>query len=212
MRILKRLILFLLSISIFVLIFPRLITEIYARTRMVQVDEATSKPYAIVFGAGLRRNGEPTRVLRDRVETAAELFFAGKVEHLIMSGHNPSPYYNEPAAMRQFALDLGVPEGAIILDLGGDRTFETCARAREVYGVTNAFVVSQSFHLPRAIYTCNQLDVSAVGVSADRFPYRNRTTLFWNLREIPATLIAFWELHLSREGPLVAIKDLLSSG
>jgi vancomycin permeability regulator SanA len=204
MKFLIRSFFFLVSISIFILLLPRLVTAIYARTRMVQVEEAPTKPFAIVFGAGLRRDGGPTQVLRDRVHTAADLYFAGKVEHLIMSGHNPSPYYNEPAAMRQFALDLGVPDDAIILDLGGDRTLETCARAKDVYGVTNAFLVSQSFHLPRAIYICNRLDVSAVGVSADRFPYRNRAMLYWNLREIPATLVAFWELFFSGQGAVVA--------
>jgi SanA protein len=211
-RLVRKLALFLISVTMFVMFFPRIITGIYARSRIVEAEATVSKPVAIVFGAGLRRDGRPTQVLRDRVQTAAELFKDGKVDKLIMSGYNPSPFYNEPAAMREFALDLGIPDGAIILDLGGDRTLETCYRAKQIYGITNAFLVSQTFHLPRAVYTCSQMEITAVGVSADRYPYRNRSTFFWNLREIPATLVAFWELHFSRQGAAIAlISDQTSS-
>ena len=205
MKYIKNVALIIVASTMFAVFLPRIITGIYARSRIVQAEATAPKPVAIVFGAGLRRDGRPTQVLRDRVQTAAELFFEGKVDRLVMSGYNPSPFYNEPAAMREYALDLGIPDEAIIMDLGGDRTIETCYRAKQIFGISNAFLISQNFHLPRAIYTCNQMEITALGVSADRFSYRNRSTFFWNLREIPATMVAFWELHFSKQGSAIAL-------
>jgi len=125
------------------------------------------------------------------------------VEKLLMSGDNSSIYYNEPGAMMQHAIDLGVPEEAIVLDYAGRRTYDTCYRARDIFGVREAILVTQGFHLPRALYTCNQLGVAAIGVPADLRPYLRRAKLFWNLREIPATLQALWEVHLTRPLPIL---------
>ncbi len=99
----------------------------------------------------------PPRYLQDRVQTAANLYFAGKVEKLLMSGDNRFVDYNEPAVMRKVALSLGVPEEAIVLDYAGRRTYDTCYRAKAIFGVTEAILVTQAFHLPRAIYLCNRL-------------------------------------------------------
>ena len=104
------------------LILPRLLTALYAASRVYDVQTVPAKPVAIVFGAGLWRDGTPTTVLRDRIATAAQLFFSGKVQKILMSGDNSSLNYNEPAAMRQYALDLGVPNDAIVLDYAGRRT------------------------------------------------------------------------------------------
>ena len=110
------------------------------------------RPVVIVFGAGLRRDGTPTTVLRDRVETAAELYRQGKVEKLLMSGDNRFVDYNEPEAMRQYALQLGIPDEDIVLDYAGRRTYDTCYRAGAIFGVKKVILVTQLFHLPRAIY------------------------------------------------------------
>src|SRR5512134_3841451 len=117
------------------LTIPRLITGAYALDRIYQTEESPARRVAIVFGAGLRRDGTPTAILRDRVETAAELYFGGKVEKILMSGDNRFDYYNEPEAMRQYALSLGVPVQAIAVDYAGRRTYDTCYRARAIFGV-----------------------------------------------------------------------------
>lgn len=187
-----------------VLLLPRLVTGWYAFSRTYpQVDKAPSERVAIVFGAGLWRDGRPTAVLRDRVATAASLHFAGKVEKILMSGDNRFDSYNEPAAMRDYAIELGVPEEAIVLDYAGQRTYDTCYRARDIFGIQRAILVTQSFHLPRAIYTCNKLGVKAIGVPADRRIYRNLALMFWNMREVPATLVALWEVHVTRPQPVL---------
>ena len=112
---------------------------------------------------GLWRNGTPTPVLQDRIETAADLYFAGKVEKLLMSGDNRFIYYNEPGAMREYAISLGVPEEDIVLDYAGRRTYDTCYRAKAIFGLEKAILVTQAFHMPRALYTCNQLGVESPG-------------------------------------------------
>lgn len=185
------------------LLLPRLITALYAGPRLVSLQEAPAKPVAIVFGAGLQRDGTPTPVLRDRVATAAELYFSGKVKKLLMSGDNRFLNYNEPGAMAAYAMSLGVPEEDIVLDYAGRRTYDTCYRAQHIFGVQEALLVTQRFHLPRALYLCNSLGVHAFGVDADLRTYRRRSQLIWHLRETPATLVALWETHISHPSPVL---------
>lgn len=193
----------LLGLAAAAVLIPRLVTAVYAFSRTYSTETAPVRPVAIVFGAGLRRDGSPTLVLRDRVETAAELYKQGKVLKLLMSGDNRFEYYNEPEAMRQYALQLGVPDEDIVLDYAGRRTYDTCYRAGEIFGVKQAVLVTQFFHLPRAIYTCNMLGVEAVGVDADRAYYRKLARLVWNVRELPATLTALVDVHLTHPLPVL---------
>lgn len=185
------------------LLLPRLITTLQAWNKIYTTANAPSGRVAIVFGAGLRRDGTPTAVLRDRVETAARLYFSGKVEKLLMSGDNPSLNYNEPGAMRAYALTLGVPDEAIVLDYAGKRTYDTCYRAKAIFGLESAVLVTQRFHLPRALFLCNALGVRAFGVEANNFNYRRSSLLFWNLREQFATLTAFLDVFLEKPTPIL---------
>ncbi len=185
------------------LLVSRLVTAFAARPRLYSVENAPPERAAIVFGAGLWRDGSPTPVLRDRVATAAGLYFAGKVEKLLMSGDNSTTAYNEPEAMRQFALALGVPDQDIVLDYAGRRTYDTCYRARQIFGLQTAILVTQNFHLPRALYTCQALGLDSVGVPADLRPYPRSALLWWNLRELPATLTAMLELYVTRPEPIL---------
>jgi SanA protein len=186
-----------------VLILPRLITALYALPRIYNTKTVPDSPMAIVFGAGLWRDGTPTTVLRDRINTAAELFFSGKVKKILMSGDNSYLDYNEPGAMRDYALSLGVPETAIVLDYAGRRTYDTCYRANAIFGVQNAILVTQSFHMPRALYTCNALGMKTVGVPSDQHEYRLSSMLYWQLRELPATLTALLDVHVFRPVPIL---------
>ena len=196
------LILVFLVLLLFVGIGPRTLTRLYASSRLYDSGNSPTGTVAIVFGAGLYRDGSPTPVLRDRVATAVDLYLNGKVEKLLMSG-NVSRGHNEPGAMRTYALGLGIPDQDIILDDEGLRTYDTCYRARDIYGLDSAILVTQAFHLPRAIYTCNLLGISAIGVPADLRQYRRVSQTFWNLRETVATVVALWEIHLSQPNPIL---------
>ncbi len=190
-----RIVLIFLGTGAVVLMLGRLWTGLYAAPRLYSVQDIPPEPVAIVFGAGLWRDGTPTPILQDRVATAAELYFAGKVKKLLLSGDNRFVDYNEPAAMRRVALEFGVPDRDIVLDYAGRRTYDTCYRAHAIFRVESAILVTQGFHLPRAIYICNHLGLEATGVRADRRPYPRSSMLYWNVRELFATLTALLDVH-----------------
>jgi SanA protein len=175
-----------------------------SQSRIYQtVEEAPSAPVAIVFGAGLYRDGTPMPVLADRVVTAVELYKAGKVRKLLLTGDNRFPEYNEPEAMRRYAISLGVPEADLVNDYAGRRTYDSCYRANFVFQVKKAILVSQEFHLPRAVYLCDQMGIDSVGVAADRRTYRKSSLLLWNLREWPACFFAILETQITHPQPVL---------
>ncbi|MBA4379730.1 MAG: hypothetical protein C0393_03445 [Anaerolinea sp.] len=195
--------LILLVIGLLALLLSRLVTGLYARPRIYAAADVPPRRAAIVFGAGLLRDGSATPILRDRVAAAADLYFSGKVEKILMSGDNRFIDYNEPGAMREHALSLGVPEDAIVLDYAGRRTYDTCYRAKAIFGLSEAILVTQKFHLPRALYTCNMLGLPSIGVDADRQIYRRVSVLYWNVRELVATSAALWDVHVSHPLPVL---------
>jgi vancomycin permeability regulator SanA len=164
---------------------------------ILEPDSAPTKSVGIVFGAGIRSDGRPMRVLEDRVRTAAELFHAGTVERLLLSGATQRNGHHETDSMLDLAMQLGVPREMIWLDYEGTRTYETCLRASSRWSVKDAVLVTQRFHLPRALLICDSLGMDAVGVSADRRVYSSFSMTFWRLREIPATIRALWDLSFT---------------
>jgi vancomycin permeability regulator SanA len=147
---------------------------------------------AIVFGAGLLPDGRPSPLLADRVHAAVQLYQVGKVTHLLLSGDGESPGHDEPAAMAAQAESEGVPASAISEDPGGVRTYDSCSRAHDLFGVRSAVVVSQSYHLPRAVYTCRGLGIDASGYSFARVAYADDFGL--RVREVLSRDRAFWQL------------------
>ena len=202
-KFLLRTLLFLLIVGLILFGLPNWIAGAFAQPRQYPVEDTPRTQVASVFGAGLTRTGMPSAILRDRVETAVELYPAGKVDKLLMSGDNRFVDYNEPAAMKNYAVGLGVPESDIVLDFAGRRTYDTCYRARHIFSVKEALLVTQSFHLPRALVTCNGLGLASSGVPSDVRQYRRRSYLYWTMREVPATTVALWEVWVSRPLPVL---------
>ena len=120
-----------------------------------------------------------------------------------MSGDNSVATYNEPEAMRQYAISLGVPDEDIVLDYAGRRTYDTCFRAKAIFGIERAILVTQEFHLPRAIFLCNMLGIEGVGVEADQRYYRKISRLIWNTRELMATTAAFVDVYFKKPLPIL---------
>ncbi len=190
-------------ILLVIILLPRFVTFLYARKRTHTIEESPAQRAAIVFGAGLWSDGTPTPVLKDRVTTAVNLYFAGKVEKILMSGDNRFIDYNEPGAMRDYAVQLGVPAEDIVLDYAGRRTYDTCYRANYIFELQEVILVTQQFHLPRAIYTCNKLGLTATGVAANNRIYNLRDYLYWQIRELPATVVAFLQVHITHPVPVL---------
>jgi SanA protein len=160
------------------------------------VGDVPPHPVAIILGAGLWPDGSLTPILADRVATAADLYHAGAVRTLLLSGE-ARPGYSEPQRMQEYALRLGVPQEALVLDEGGVRTYATCYRAREAFGVDRAVVVTQRFHVARALYLCDAMGIDAVAIAADRQGYTARRFV-WEAREYLALLLAVWDVHVRR--------------
>lgn len=147
---------------------------------------------AVVFGAAVDNSGtKPDTILKDRLDGALKLYKTGKVQKIIVSGNDQ---YNEPLTMYRYLIDQDVPDFDVIVDLDGRSTYETCYRAKEIFGVTEAILVTQGFHLPRALYICETLGIKVVGASADLQPYEQQ--LYNQLRETFALMKAFYNLHI----------------
>lgn len=183
--------------------FLRVGMLVFSRSKTHLPAEAPNAPVAMVLGAGLNRDGTPGVVLRDRVQTATDLYFAGKVDKILMSGDNSTIYYDEPGAMKAFALSLGVPEEDIVLDFAGRRTYDSCYRAGAIFGVDQMIVVTQAFHLPRALFLCNALDIDADGVPADDANYLRSSYTFWWVREVLASVYAYWDVFIVPPQPIL---------
>ena len=186
------------------------VSLITSSRRYTDYSEVTSQPIAIVLGAGIFPDGTPTPMLADRVSAAAKLYKQGRVEKLLMSGDNSREDYDEVTAMQDYAVKLGVSPEDITLDRAGFSTYESCYRAKKVFGIEQAIIVTQRFHLSRAVYLCNRLDVNSIGLGTpdwEVYPFRN--VMFYSLREKFSTLKALWEVHITRPQPtfLGPLKD-----
>ncbi len=159
---------------------------------------------ALVLGALVHRDGSLSTTLASRVDKAIELYKAGKCEKLLMSGDNRFNYYNEPARMKDYAVAHGVPAEAIALDYAGRRTYDSVYRARHIFGLTRLIVVTQSFHVNRAVFLANHIGVKAYGVRAHD-PGSFRATV----REMPACLGALADVYLLHPHPVMGKKETI---
>jgi vancomycin permeability regulator SanA len=169
-------------------------TVAYRTTDLVSVPETR---VAIIFGAHVLGNGQPSPILGDRVDAGVALYKAGKVKKLLMSGDNRFVDYNEVAVMQAYAVEHGVPKEDIVLDYAGRSTYDTCYRAKHIFGLDSAVLVTQRYHSPRAVYTCRGLGIDAVGYMVNDFDKYPDLLIPYTSREILATVNAWIELHIT---------------
>ena len=139
----------------------------------------------LVLGCGLGPDGRPKPMLADRMRVGVTLYQRGWADRLLLSGDNSGPTYNEPGAMKTWALEQGVPEEAILLDNEGFSTAESVERARDVFGMKRLAVVTQEYHLYRALFLADRMGLEPWGVSATLRTYGPRQ-IIWSAREILA--------------------------
>lgn len=161
------------------------------------VQEVVPKYTGIIFGAGLRKNGTPTRILADRLDAGAELYRLGKVKRLLLSGDNRQQNHDEPEAMKRYLLSKGVPAGDIFLDYAGFDTYSTVYRAKVVFQVKDAILISQKYHLDRALYLGKHMDMDVVGYASDKRTYRK--AIYYSGREILSRAKAQFDLIRHRK-------------
>ncbi|MER6128244.1 ElyC/SanA/YdcF family protein [Streptomyces sp. NPDC001795] len=134
--------------------------------RLRTTADAPRTDVAVVFGAGLW-DGEPSPYLAHRLDAAAQLYRAGRVKVVLVTGDNSRKDYDEPDAMRAYLAKHGVPRGRVVTDYAGFDTWDSCVRAKKIFGVDRAVLISQGFHIRRAVALCRSAGVSSYGVGVD---------------------------------------------
>jgi SanA protein len=162
---------------------------------------------AIVLGALVKPDGAMSSMLADRVEQAARLWHAGKVEKILVSGDHKGWEYDEPTTMRKALVRDGVPPRDVFEDHAGFDTWATMVRAREIFGVREAVVITQGFHMPRALFLAEKAGIEATGLTSDLHPYgfQGRKS---GVREVLSRLKAVADATLERpatDGPRIPI-------
>lgn len=156
------------------------------RTRIISPEQAAAygADCILVLGCGVRQDGTPSDMLHDRLQRGVSLYNAGAAGKLLMSGDHGTVGYDEVNTMKQFALDAGVASADVFMDHAGFSTYESLYRARDVFAAKKIIIVTQEYHLHRALYIADRLGLEAVGVAAD---YRTYVGQSWrNAREILA--------------------------
>lgn len=156
--------------------------------------------YGVVFGGGVNEDKTLGPMPKDRLIQGIALFKPGKIEHLMVTGDDGQMRGDEVGVMSKLAIEYGVPKEKVLIDPHGYRTYESCFRESNTYGVKKAVVVSQSFHLPRIIYLCRHFGIETVGVAAD-FQSYGWDNFYMNVRETGARLKAWWQITLTKPLP-----------
>jgi vancomycin permeability regulator SanA len=196
--ILAQLLLAALALVVGLLVLPSVYIEVAYSRAIVSPAKAREAPVGMVFGAGLAPGGEASPLLAERLEMALQLWREGKVGRLLLTG-NAGAHHDEIRAMRRYLVAAGMPDHALLGDLEGTSTFDSCWRARSVFGVERALLVTQRFHLPRALFLAAHAGIDAQGVAAGSRP---RWTALYVWRELLARPLAVLDVLTHRSPAL----------
>ncbi|WP_245630459.1 SanA/YdcF family protein [Granulicoccus phenolivorans] len=178
----------LLGISALVIGGPTAFVQGTTADKQYTVASAPTRPVALVLGAEIYPSGRPSPFLEGRLQTALELYQAGKVRVILVSGDNSTQSYNEPDGMRNWLIRRGVPASKVVADYAGFDTYASCVRAKEIFGVNALTVVSQQYHVPRALATCRAVGIDAIGVGDTSVRPDSRTWQWGEFREVGANI------------------------
>jgi vancomycin permeability regulator SanA len=205
-----------LGVASALVIAPILWVQGVGQTKVEGVDDVPTTPVALVLGAGLRPDGSPSVYLARRLDAARELYARGAVDVVLVSGDNAHASHDEPTAMLDWLVAHGVPAEHVVRDYAGFDTHDSCVRAHDVFGVEDAVVVTQDYHLRRALFSCAAagIDVSGVGVSSDSVTPVQAWS--WRARELPASWKAALDAATHRSPvydgpPETAVQDALAT-
>ncbi|MBO4637162.1 MAG: YdcF family protein [Clostridiales bacterium] len=157
-----------------------------SKNRMISVEDSpVSGDYECIIVLGCGVNGEdPSALLSDRLDAAVELYHSGAAPKILMSGDHGREDYDEVNVMRQYAIDRGVPSEDIFMDHAGFSTYETMYRAKNIFGIDSAVIVTQEYHLYRALYDASSLGIDSVGTIAVGHKFFKMPV--WEAREVLA--------------------------
>ena len=148
------------------------------KSRILAPEDATTLENVdciIVLGCQVKSDGIPSHMLEDRLRRGVELYHAAAAPKLLMSGDHGREEYDEVGAMKNYAIENGVPSENVFMDHAGFSTYETMYRAKEIFKAEKVIIVTQEYHLYRALYIAEQLGMEAYGVSADLNRYAGQS-------------------------------------
>ena len=160
--------------------------------RILQPEEAAQLEGVdciLVLGCQVKSNGVPSDMLADRLRRGVELYDAGAAPKLLMSGDHGRTDYNEVGAMKQYAINTGIPSADIFMDHAGFSTYESMYRAKHIFEADKIIIVTQQYHLHRALHIASSLGIEAYGVAADYRAYSGQTAR--DVREVLARVKDF---------------------
>ncbi|PKL36447.1 hypothetical protein CVV38_00890 [Candidatus Peregrinibacteria bacterium HGW-Peregrinibacteria-1] len=176
---------------------PFLVVQYYRSFIYISTADIPKTETAIVFGASIKPDGSPSDILKDRLDIAAALYKEGIVSQILVTGDNINPDYNEPGNMLKYLVQTHrIPESQIIKDPAGLRTYDSCIRAKEIWEIDEAILITQGYHLARALFTCNHLGVKSTGFSATNQPYIKAD--YFKFREVGAIYKAIIDVYFWR--------------
>ena len=182
-----------LAALVVVVLLPSLWARARSAKRLRTTADVPEAEVALVLGAGVRRDGSPSLILRGRLEVAHELHRTGKVRRVLVSGSPSSRGHSEPVVMREHLVGRGVPSEDVLLDESGVDTWSSCRNAARIFGLTEVTAVTTTFHLPRTVSLCRRAGLDAFGVGHDAVADGlRRVAARGRRRERLATVKAFW--------------------
>ncbi len=159
------------------------------------VENVESAEFAIVLGAAIKNNNQPGNYLKSRLDDVITLYENGKVNKILVSGDNGEDAHDEISVMNNYLVKNGIPQNKIFGDYAGFDTYSTMERADKIFNIENAIIVSQGFHLPRAIYIAKQKGINAKGYATKQSLGRRK----YFVREYFATIKSFFDCLRNRK-------------
>lgn len=156
-------------------------------------DQVPNNSIVVVLGASVYKDGTPSDALEDRLSVGADLWRQGKAARIILSGDDGRYAMPEIKAMVSYMYSQGVPDDVLITDGDNARTYDSCYRLKNEHLADNVVLITQGFHLPRALYLCNKLGLDAWGIKSDLRPYAD--IVWFTARDLMASLLAFWDIY-----------------
>lgn len=182
----------LLFLALLIMLVPLMMRTLEASSTYTDINAIPTTDVALVLGASVV-HGKPSPILEARANAAVQLFLAGKVQKILVTGDNSALTHDEVTPVRKYLLDAGIPPTAIFLDHAGFDTYSSMYRARAIFDAASVTVVTQDFHEPRALYLAHALGLRAYGFDAE-----GSGTMEDYVREIPASVKALFDLVLHR--------------
>jgi vancomycin permeability regulator SanA len=195
------LIIFIFCVNFYIISFQKYTYE--------KIDNLPSAEAVMVLGAKVYNNGNLSDILKDRAQTALEVYESGKAQKILVSGDHSRKDYDEVNAVKKYLLENGVKPEDIFLDHAGFDTYDSLYRAKHIFKINSIIVSTQKFHLPRAVYIGKSLDLETYGIVADKHIYRSALTN--NLREILSRTKAFFNVNFDAK-PKFLGKEIPISG